>query len=288
MTRIGIIGDVHGHSKELIDMIGALESKGIDRLILLGDLVDRGPASRDALRIAAYWQFRARNGEKLYYEIVKGNHEDGYVRVFQGKPKPGRKDKSSPSELGLYKSFTKQDLNFMASLPVAIEIPEMGYACLHGGIEPRTTDLYDPWNLRTRYLNKDGHSIAGIGSSKTWWGQVYDGRFGTIVCGHESHKQPTRYENVIAIDGEGFRRVHGMILSDEDETKERAFTCLYGGTTKEVSFVDASKADRYNSWEATEAWLESYRAKKAKRTGGRDLRYASKPRWSSSQSSFDW
>jgi predicted phosphodiesterase len=289
MTRIGIIGDVHGHAKELIDMIGALEAHGIDRLISLGDLVDRGPSSRDALRIAASWRFQARSGEKLYYEIVQGNHEDGYARVFQNKSKPGRQDKSSPSNPTLYKSFSVQDLNLMAALPVAIEVPEMGITCLHGGVEPRTTDLYDPWNLRTRYLDEDTlESLPGVRSSKLWWGQAYDGRYGTIVCGHESHKEPTRYENVIAIDGEGYRKVHGIVISDEpDDQAEQAFSCKYGDTTHKVALVDGDDAERYNSWEVTEAWIASYRAREARRTPYKRA-YPSYPRFSSNQSSFDW
>lgn len=290
MTRIGIIGDVHGHAKELIDMIGALEEHGIDRLILLGDLVDRGPQSRYALRLACTWKFQARSGEKLYYEIVKGNHEDAYARVFRRQPKPGRQNITIPENSGLYRSFNRTDLQFMDSLPVAIEIEGMGYTCLHGGVEPRTTDLYDPWNLRTRYLSeRTFESLPSVQSSDIWWGSMYDGRFGTIVCGHESHRKPTRYEHAIAIDGEGYRRVHGLVVSDEgDDPDVQAFTCEYGKETRKTDLVDEKDADRIHTWTKQDetAWMERSRRTERKSF---ERRYPSYPRFGpATQRSLDW
>jgi protein phosphatase len=43
--RVGFIGNVHGQAKALESMVARLEAAGIDRLICLGDLVDRGPDS---------------------------------------------------------------------------------------------------------------------------------------------------------------------------------------------------------------------------------------------------
>lgn len=283
--RIGIIGDVHGHAKELIDMVGALEAHGVDRLVLLGDLVDRGPQSRYALRLASTWRFQARDGTLRFYDMIAGNHEDAYARVYQQIPKPGRKDRTIPEETALYRSFTTQDLNLMASLPVAIEIPEMGYTCLHGGVEPRTTNLHDPWNLRTRYLDeKTYESLPSVRSSDVFWANLYDGRFGTIVSGHESHRKPTRYKHAIAIDGEGYRCLHGIVVSDESgEDDVTAFSCRYGDTTLQTDLVDEADADRIHSWSVSdETRWQASRRKPFER------RYPSYPRFDSRQSSFDW
>ena len=290
--RIGIIGDVHGHARELIDMIATLEDYGIDRLVLLGDLVDRGPQSRYALRLASSWQFQARDGSKRFYDIVKGNHEDAYARVFRNQPKPGRKDVTIPENSAFYDSLSTQDLNLMHSLPVAIEIPEIGFTCIHGGVEPATTDLYDPWNIRTRYLDeKTRRSLPGTRSSKLWWASAYDGRFGTIVCGHESHREPTRYKHAIAIDGEGFNRLHGIVVSDEKgESDVTAFTCVYGETTKPAKIAAGSKAVRLHSWSALDdyddrRWTSVSRQNERK---GFRSRYPSYPRFGESDQRTLW
>jgi hypothetical protein len=62
-----IVGDIHGHFTKLA---AALEAIGfddsIDRLISVGDLVDRGPESLLALGWLA----------KPWFHAVRGNHED--------------------------------------------------------------------------------------------------------------------------------------------------------------------------------------------------------------------
>ena len=66
------VGDIHGHFTRIQ---AALEGIGfdpaVDRLIIVGDLVDRGPESRDALDWLA----------KPWFHAVCGNHDD-YVIHF--------------------------------------------------------------------------------------------------------------------------------------------------------------------------------------------------------------
>ena len=72
-----IIGDVHGCAKALAGMIGKLmPDPSADRLILLGDLFDRGPDSWEV------WQ-QAQQLEKTFGErfvFLLGNHEDYLLR----------------------------------------------------------------------------------------------------------------------------------------------------------------------------------------------------------------
>ena len=44
--RVFAIGDVHGHFEMLLDLVADLELTECDHVVLLGDLVDRGPQSR--------------------------------------------------------------------------------------------------------------------------------------------------------------------------------------------------------------------------------------------------
>jgi hypothetical protein len=69
------IGDVHGHPDHL-----ACAAAGADALVLLGDLIDRGPDSAGALRLglALVESGRAR--------LVRSNHDDKLFRHFLGRP----------------------------------------------------------------------------------------------------------------------------------------------------------------------------------------------------------
>ena len=44
--RVWVIGDVHGHADALENLITELDPNPGDRIVLMGDLIDRGPDSR--------------------------------------------------------------------------------------------------------------------------------------------------------------------------------------------------------------------------------------------------
>ena len=71
--RTIIIGDIHGCDKALRALLEkAAPDEKQDRLILLGDLFDRGPDSRQVLQTvkALEEQFAER------FVLLRGNHED--------------------------------------------------------------------------------------------------------------------------------------------------------------------------------------------------------------------
>lgn len=64
-----VIGDVHGCLPQLDALLAAISLAASDHLVLLGDLVDRGPNSAGVLR-------RVRILSNLHrVTIIKGNHE---------------------------------------------------------------------------------------------------------------------------------------------------------------------------------------------------------------------
>jgi len=235
-VRVGIIGDVHGHATELAEMIGELEERGVDRIILLGDLVDRGPASKACLRIAMTWQFRARSGALRSLEVISGNHEDAYVRTRRRIPKPGRDRIPAPEDKKLYRQLTREELDWMEALPRYIVVHELDLFCVHGGVTPHmaTPEIAGDYMLRTRYLDDHYYELSGTRMSDVFWAEIYDGRWGTIVFGHESHREVTQYEHAIGIDGEGFRRVHAVIVSNEkDDERLEPITVCYGDQARD-------------------------------------------------------
>lgn len=81
--RVYAVGDVHGRSDLFIALIEAIELDNRDcgtartTVVLLGDLVDRGPDSMNVLALAREWQkFRD-------VRILAGNHEEMFLRSFK-------------------------------------------------------------------------------------------------------------------------------------------------------------------------------------------------------------
>ncbi len=59
------IGDVHGHSDGLMNLLEAIAPSSNDQVYFLGDLIDRGPRSADVIN------FVRQSG----YPCLLGNHE---------------------------------------------------------------------------------------------------------------------------------------------------------------------------------------------------------------------
>jgi len=71
--NVWAIGDVHGHADTLEALLESLNLDSMDRVVLLGDLVDRGPRSCEAIRIA-------RENPQIF--CVLGNHEEMMLKQF--------------------------------------------------------------------------------------------------------------------------------------------------------------------------------------------------------------
>ncbi|MFA1547735.1 metallophosphoesterase family protein [Actinomadura chokoriensis] len=71
MRRTVIIGDIHGCFDELLELLEKIDLRPDDLLVSVGDLVDRGPAPDEVVRL-----FRERPNSVA----VMGNHERKHVR----------------------------------------------------------------------------------------------------------------------------------------------------------------------------------------------------------------
>lgn len=81
--RVYAVGDVHGCRAPFEALIAGIEADDAARpgadttVILLGDLVDRGPDSAGVLALARDWQARRR------VRILTGNHEEMFLESFE-------------------------------------------------------------------------------------------------------------------------------------------------------------------------------------------------------------
>ncbi len=196
-ARYYAVGDIHGR-RDLFDaMIAAIEDEiatapGLDhRIILLGDLVDRGPDSAGVVARAQAWQ-QARN-----VRILAGNHEEMFLAAFE-KPEAlrhflkhgGRETVLSYgmssrqlSELSLEDIFARlpqvvpQSVrDYIASFEVMIRAGD--YVFVHAGIDPsrplgeqKRSDLL--W-IRERFLSHEGPLEKVVVHGHTIFDRVMD------------------------------------------------------------------------------------------------------------------
>lgn len=81
--RVYAVGDIHGRADLFRDLIHAIEAddcaRGVSEttVILLGDLVDRGPDSRGVINAARDWS------QKRAVRILCGNHEEMFLKSLE-------------------------------------------------------------------------------------------------------------------------------------------------------------------------------------------------------------
>ncbi|MEO0642000.1 MAG: metallophosphoesterase family protein [Pseudomonadota bacterium] len=178
-TRYYVIGDIHGRLDlyealiEAIDADDAARPPARTQVVLLGDLVDRGPESAGVIDRSRQWQC------ERDVRILAGNHEEMFLSSFE-KPeilrhflKHGGREtvlsygmsKEQFSELTLEELFEalpdlipQDDLDYVAGFEECIVAGD--YLFVHAGIDPalpldqqRRQDML--W-IRDRFLQHEG------------------------------------------------------------------------------------------------------------------------------------
>ncbi len=184
-----MVGDVHGCVEELDELLRLTELRpGFDRLVFVGDLLDRGPDGPGVVR-------RAR---ELGASSVMGNHEDKHVRWARHeawrKRDPSHRNPVrpfSPQRLAEHERLTEEDLAWLSTLPTVLRL-DGGWAVVHGGLSPRRrleAQLRDEV-IRLRLVDEAGHMTTqprgevppGIAPWATRWPGP-----DSIIYGHQVH-----------------------------------------------------------------------------------------------------
>jgi len=131
MERTIVIGDIHGCLDELKLLLKEIAfSKERDRLISVGDLVDRGPDSPGVIRYLI-----SQNAE-----CVQGNHDTKLLRyakhVERAKHNKNYRNPMLKSEEreAIVAAMTDKELNWLSNLPYYIRLPEFNAVVVHAGV----------------------------------------------------------------------------------------------------------------------------------------------------------
>jgi hypothetical protein len=187
VVRTIVIGDVHGCLEELDELLLRLQHrKGADRLVLAGDLVDRGPDPVGVVR-------RARELGALG---VLGNHEEKLLRWRKHealvRSRPGYKNPMeavSPERRRQHEALDALDLDYLAALPVYLRL-DARWLVVHGGFLPgRPIEKQKPTMIvRVRRVDAAG-AFVGLGDEgpdSVPWATRWPGPE-SVVYGHEVH-----------------------------------------------------------------------------------------------------
>ncbi|WP_395390771.1 metallophosphoesterase [Novosphingobium sp. BL-8A] len=224
--RVYAVGDIHGRLDLFEGLIAAIErddaSRGdaISDVILLGDLIDRGPASAGVIARARQWSQERR------VEFIQGNHEEmllvaarkldafrsflkygGRETLFSYGVDPEFAMEASTEELQLamLEAIPQDDFDFVDGFEKMLRIGD--YLFVHAGVRPDTP-----------LEHQLGHDCRWIREPFL----THDGDFGAVVVhGHTITEQPEIRANRIGIDTGAY--VHGTLTAIGLEGENRWF-----------------------------------------------------------------
>ena len=222
MGRTIAIGDVHGCLNELNELLEKLELQPSDRLIFLGDLINRGPNSHGVVK-----RVRGIPGAIT----LLGNHELRLLR-YARKEDPSILRSTDEKTIA---TLTKKDWRFLrhALLPYFYE-SALNTIFVHGGFTPDK-----PWykqSLKTitgiQLIDNEGNPTnskdcpQGIPWADTWHGPPF------VVYGHFPRSSAYERPHSIGIDT---GCVHGgaltaYILPDKHIVQVPARMCYSNGS----------------------------------------------------------
>lgn len=196
MTRTFAIGDLHGCLEELellLNQISYVPAR--DRLIFLGDLVDRGPNPAGVIRFIRELQ---RHGN---VDAIKGNHDEKLCRWYRREHEQetlGKKNmmrQPHPHRLAQWEQTTEEDRSWLDTLPLTVETET--WIAVHGGFEAVPMEKQKPEKImRVRYLDPEKGTMVKIGEGpmeamlqpegSVFWSQRWEGPK-NVVYGHTVH-----------------------------------------------------------------------------------------------------
>ena len=201
MRRTLAIGDVHGCLEELRELLEAVRYvAGEDRLVFVGDLVDRGP---DPVGVVREVRALSERGDVL---TVMGNHEEKLVRWFKRVDEERTQGKRNlmtppaPERLAQWDAFDEADRAWLADRPITAE-PAPGWTVVHGGFESTESGVQRPQKMmRCRWVDAETGKMISLpegslaappeGRNRVFWMERWRGP-AHVVYGHAVHSLET-------------------------------------------------------------------------------------------------
>ncbi|MEO0510088.1 MAG: metallophosphoesterase [Verrucomicrobiota bacterium] len=188
MSRTIAIGDVHGCADEFEELLKALKLKPKDRVVQLGDLVNRGPESQRVIRLAREYKV----------EAILGNHELRLLRI----KREGRLDLVKDYDYATMAQLSDEDWDYLGSLSKFKYGNTSDTVMVHGGFLPD-----QPWQKQDidiittiQVIDRDGSSAKRSDAPDApSWADVWPGK-PFVIYGHTPRPSVLKHPGSIGID----------------------------------------------------------------------------------------
>ncbi len=188
MSRTIAIGDVHGCAAEFEELLEALELQPEDRVIQLGDLVNRGPESHACIELARMYQV----------EAILGNHE---LRLLTAR-RENRPELLKDYDKATVDQLTPDDWAFLEAMPKLKYDGVRELICIHGGFLPNQPWASQPVEVTTtiQVIDKKGKPAKRSDApdappwADSWTGPQF------VVYGHTPRPNVLERPHSIGID----------------------------------------------------------------------------------------
>ncbi|HVS52554.1 MAG TPA: metallophosphoesterase [Opitutaceae bacterium] len=186
--RVIAVGDIHGCADEFEALLAKLALTRHDRLILLGDLVNRGPESSRVIALARQHAHRS----------LLGNHE---LRLLNYR-RTGDPSHLKKSDYDTLRQLSAKDWAYLDAMPLTFAVPELGTVLVHGGFMPGRPWRGQPARVVTRIqvVGPDGepHKRSDFPDaphwSELWRGPPF------VIYGHTPRPEPAQTKWSLGID----------------------------------------------------------------------------------------
>jgi serine/threonine protein phosphatase 1 len=187
--RIIAIGDVHGCHAELSKLLSALSPVKGDTLVMLGDLVNRGPDSRHTVQICV----------EVGALAILGNHERRLLRARSGK----RWRKLEAGDLETYKSLGDTEWAYLEKMSLYYYAQAFDTVFVHGGFMPgmpwreqgeEIVTMIQVIDAKGRACKRSDAPVGCPSWSDLWKGPPF------VVYGHTPWHQVRRTQWTLGLD----------------------------------------------------------------------------------------
>lgn len=186
--RIIAIGDIHGCHAEFSELLQRLELTSEDKLILLGDLINRGPDSCKVIDLA-------REHKAL---SLLGNHELRLLNFRKSNDTAFLKE----SDEDTYRKLRPEDWTYLEQMPLTHYIEELNTVFVHGGFLPNEPWQKQPANVVTRIqvIDSEGRPRKRADNPDSPpWADLWNGP-PFVVYGHTPRPEPYKLKWSVGID----------------------------------------------------------------------------------------
>ncbi len=190
MSRTVLIGDIHGCIDELQRLLETVAVTPSDSVVLVGDLVAKGPDSRGVVHLARTRGFQA----------VLGNH-DAHILKWRMQSRALAVAKQHTHHFDVAQSLSEDDVAWLQALPVWLRLPteEIPTLVVHGGIVPGIAleDQDRKLLINMRSVLADGtpsRRIDGTPWAALWKGPEH------VVFGHDALRGLQQYPFATGLD----------------------------------------------------------------------------------------